>query len=172
MGYNVRDPSVLYNGQIYQMWFAASGDPAWEGGWQLGYAESTDGSNWTIPTNEPVIALGSGSSWKARGVIAPDVVFIGDTYHLWYSGRTDPYISDWRIGHATSPDGLTWSEDLNNPVFGLGSADEFASGRVAHPTVAISSAGYHLLYAGTRSDNLNVEQIGLATSKDGVRWLR
>lgn len=172
MSNSVRDPSVLYNGQIYQMWFSAAADINWQGGWQLGYAESADGHNWTIVANQPVISLGSGSSWKSRDVLAPDVLLIANTYHMWYSGRTNPQTSDWRIGHATSLDGVNWTEDLNNPIFGLGPSDGFASGRVAHPTLVLSSEGYHLWYAGSRLEDQNTWKIGLATSKDGVRWLR
>lgn len=86
---------------------------------------------------------------------------------MWYSGRSKTQPDDWRIGHATSSDGLVWTDDLNNPVFGLGAADGFASGRVSNPAVAVSSEGYHLWYSGGPG-----LQLGFATSRDGVRWLR
>ncbi|MCE7981589.1 MAG: hypothetical protein DYG89_10375 [Caldilinea sp. CFX5] len=171
MSYNLFFPSVIYNGESYQMWFAATGGVNWQDRWQIGYAESTDGYNWQIPSDQPVVSLGSASSWKSQAIISPDVVLIGNTYHMWYAGRTNPQIDDWRIGHATSPDGLTWTDDFNNPIFGLGAADGFASGQVANPSIALSGEGYHLWYSGARTGSPSA-QIGLATSKDGVRWLR
>ncbi len=171
MSYNLFYPSIIYNGESYQMWFAGTSGVNWQDSWQIGYAESRDGYNWQIPADQPVVSLGSASSWKSQTILTPDVLLIENTYHMWYAGRTNPQIEDWRIGHATSSDGLTWTDDLNNPVFGLGPVDGFASGHVANPTLAVSSEGYHLWYSGARPGSPNI-QIGLATSKDGVRWLR
>lgn len=87
-----------------------------------------------------------------------------------YSGRSRTQPDDWRIGHATSVDGLVWTDDLDNPVFGLGAADGFASGRVSNPVVAVSGEGYHLWYSGGQINSPS--ELGYATSRDGVRWLR
>ncbi len=167
MSYNLYYPSVLYHDGAYEMWFAGSGGKNWQDSWQIGHAVSDDGYNWRVSSNQPVISLGSSSSWKSQSTAAPDVILIEDTYHMWYSGRSKTQPDDWRIGHATSSDGLVWTDDLNNPVFGLGAADGFASGRVSNPAVAVSREGYHLWYSGGPG-----LQLGFATSRDGVRWLR
>ena len=44
-----------------------------------------------------------------------------DGFHMWYlgSGSMDDKIA-WRIGHATSPDGLNWTKSANEPVLDVG----------------------------------------------------
>lgn len=167
MSNSVRDPSVLVHDGIYSMWFSGSDGT----NWQLGYAESKDGHNWIVPTKKPVLSLGSSSSWKADGILAPDVLLVGNTFHMWYSGWNEQN-NIWRIGDATSTDGLTWTENLNNPTFGLGPADGFANGGVAHPVVLASREGYHLWYAGSQAGTSGEQQIGYAASKNGEKWLR
>ena len=153
------------------MWFAGVDNRNWQGSWQIGYAESKDGRDWSVITGKPVITLGSETSWKSNTLFAPDVLLIDNVYHIWFVGRTNVQTNDWRIGHATSFDGISWTEDINNPIFGLGPSDGFGSGGVAHPSVTVSSEGYHMWYSGFRA-RLPGQQIGLATSKDGTRWLR
>ena len=42
------------------------------------------------------------------------VIYDGSEYHMWYTGYG---VADLiRIGHATSPDGVTWTKDPLNPV--------------------------------------------------------
>ncbi len=53
-----------------------------------------------------------------RWIYVRFVVFDGSEFHMWYwlggsSGRN-------RIGHATSPDGVTWTKDPLNPVLDYG----------------------------------------------------
>ena len=50
-------------------------------------------------------------------VCLPCVVRDGDEYKLWcsgYDGKT------WRIGLATSRDGINWTKDHRNPVLVTG----------------------------------------------------
>ncbi len=37
-------------------------------------------------------------------------------YHLWYTGYNDVRSPNRSLGHATSPDGLTWTRDPANPI--------------------------------------------------------
>ncbi len=171
MSYNLYYPSVIYHDGAYEMWFAGSGGKSWQDTWQIGHAVSDDGYTWRVSSNQPVIGLGSSSSWKSQSTAAPDVILIDGTYHMWYSGRAKTQPDDWRIGHATSPDGLIWTDDLNNPVFGLGAADGFANGRVSNPAIAVSTEGFHLWYSAGQT-NSSSSELGYATSRDGVRWLR
>jgi len=45
------------------------------------------------------------------------VVRDGDEYKLWYSGYDG---KTWRIGLATSRDGINWTKDHRNPVLVTG----------------------------------------------------
>lgn len=52
------------------------------------------------------------------------------------------------IGHATSPDGLTWTKDPSNPVLTAGSAGNWDNPRVDCPTVIFDGDTFHMWYAG------------------------
>ena len=68
--------------------------------------------DWTkLP--EPVLEKGAPGSWESMGIGFPAVVFDDTIYHMWYGGISESGVA---IGHATSPDGLTWTKDPNNPV--------------------------------------------------------
>lgn len=49
---------------------------------------------------------------RERGWIA----FEDGAYHLWYTGYNDDRSPLRLLGHATSPDGLTWTRDPANPL--------------------------------------------------------
>ncbi len=58
----------------------------------------------------PVLARGPEGSWYAGSVEPGAVIFVDGAYHLFFNG-----IVDWpakvAVGHATSPDGITWTVD-------------------------------------------------------------
>jgi len=61
----------------------------------------------------PIIDLGPKGTFDSVLVCLPCVVRDGDEYKLWcsgYDGKT------WRIGLATSRDGINWAKDHRNPV--------------------------------------------------------
>ncbi|MFZ4663501.1 MAG: hypothetical protein ACOYNY_41230 [Caldilineaceae bacterium] len=68
MSDSIRHVSVVYDGYIYRMWYSATKDPNPNIAWQIGYAESTDGVDWKVLIDDPLISLGSDSSWKHQGV--------------------------------------------------------------------------------------------------------
>jgi predicted GH43/DUF377 family glycosyl hydrolase len=107
-------PSVIFDGVIYHMWYAGAdaGDV-----FHIGYATSADGLTWNEYNNNPVLYAGSPGSWE-EDVKDHIVVFDGTIFHMWYTGaHIYPY---YRIGYATSPDGITWTKtDSVNPVLDL-----------------------------------------------------
>jgi hypothetical protein len=67
---------------------------------------------WTKDTlNNPVLDPGPSGAWDDGSVAIPSILFEGNTYHMWYAGRS----SNQRIGYATSPDGITW-EKYDDPT--------------------------------------------------------
>ena len=109
------DPSVIKEGDIYRMWLS--------GGTGLGInnlllyqASSSDGLVWDIDST-PVLAPGSKGEWDDEKIETPMVIKVNSTYHLYYSGyKTGDGAGQYQIGHATSPDGINWTKDPNNPV--------------------------------------------------------
>ncbi len=83
-------------------------------------ATSNDGITWN---KQPklVLSLGPKGTWDEGSHAGPCVLKLPDGFHMWYlgSGPMDNKIA-WRIGHATSPDGLTWTKSSKEPVLDVG----------------------------------------------------
>ena len=100
----VLQPSVLFDGTEYQMWFAA-----WDGYAKMGYATSPYGAEWTKHESNPVMVVGPGGSWDDYRVTDPYVFINGTEYQMWYTAHDG---SKWRIGHATAVD-VCWDNDAD-----------------------------------------------------------
>ncbi len=75
--------------------------------------------HWEKHPDNPVLTPGSPGEWDEDCISPSSVIYYDSTYHMWYtSGRFDTI--PHRIGHATSPDGITWTKDTNNPVLDVG----------------------------------------------------
>jgi hypothetical protein len=104
------------------------------------------------PAN-PVLA---GGTWDVSRN-DPDVLHLPDgSWLMFYAGTDDlgPFDPAYRIGRATSPDGVTWTADPE-PLF---------EGRM--PSVLHEETGFRMWYAA----NDDWDGIRLATSADGVTW--
>ena len=91
-------------------------------------ATSRDGIRWERQPN-PVLPLGSEGGWDSSSHAGPCVLKIGDEFHMWYlgSGPRKGKIA-WRIGHATSSDGLKWKRSGSEPVLDIGKPGEWDGG--------------------------------------------
>jgi predicted GH43/DUF377 family glycosyl hydrolase len=153
---------IIYDNGIYKMWYTAVYNNAVASVW---YAESPDGKNWTTIGSQPVLTKGAPGSWDSYTVGATHVFKEGDTYKMYYNGFSGhPFQTSWKIGYATSPDGINWTK---------------------HPTPVIQESGLYYrpgMNAVIKKDNLyygffgysnstfTKYQIGLATSPDGINW--
>ncbi len=104
--------SVLFDGDVYQMWDTSSSGDIWWGTWAIGYATSTDGLSWT---RHPDPVLEATEPWEEDKVYSPEVVRIDENFVMWYSGlnMSAPGSS---MGYAVSPDGIHWAKWPGNPV--------------------------------------------------------
>ncbi|MCK5527117.1 MAG: hypothetical protein KAJ05_08205, partial [Candidatus Latescibacteria bacterium] len=158
----VSEPSVLYDGTVYRMWYVGyDGDHS-----RIGYATSADGVDWTKHASNPVLDAGAGGAWDDAGVSSPSVLVDGSGYHMWYSGYDGITM---RIGYATSTDGVDWTKHASNPVLDVGGNWAWDSEGVSSPSVLDDGTGYALFYTGSDGDHT---RIGYATSADGVVWNR
>jgi len=125
--------TIIVRDELYEMWYLGSrdigGSGDWE--WEIGYAESTDGFEWTRLT-EPVIE-------SDALLIAPLVLFDGSQYLMWYEvvegGGAEIY-------HAVSKDGIEWTDYWANPVL----VDQ--SRQYEYPNVLFNAdtGGYEMWY--------------------------
>ena len=106
--------------------------------------------------------------FDANGQADPSVIYDGPGHwQMWFDAYDG---SAWRaIGYATSTDGLSWTKvgagALPGPV---GSWDK---SYIHHPCVIKTAGTYYMYYAGHAANDTH-NNIGLATSKDGVSWTK
>jgi hypothetical protein len=129
-------------------------------------------ADWTKYAGNPVFGVGPSGSWDSSGVGTPSVLFKGGRYELWYSGHSGAN-SSYRIGFATSPDGVNWTRSEDNPVLTTGSPGAWDSGYVMVPHVVFHDGIYKMWFRGTDDPIYSAHAgIGYATSTDGVHWVK
>jgi hypothetical protein len=73
-------------------------------------------THWVPAREQPVFAGAGDDSWdqkiRERGWIGLE----DGTWHLWYTGYNPDRSPRKLLGHATSPDGFTWTRDPANPL--------------------------------------------------------
>jgi len=151
IGGGVISPSLLRVGSLYSMYYAT--------GASIMLATSADASNWT---NQGVaISAGLSGSTDSAAVAYEDVLFVGSTFHMWYSGSDPSGI--YSIHHAKSSDGKAWTPD----GVVISAASEGVSGSVYDPSVIWDGSQYSMWFS--HYDGAHT-WIRTATSSDGLSW--
>lgn len=130
----------------------------------------------------PVFQAGSGDAFDNRGVDFPNIVRVSDKiWHMYYTGwgtwAPKGRIAN-RTGLAISRDGgLTWKRASENPILDLGKPGEWDSGLTGSVFVSKQGPEWRMWYTAGRYNDETQPQpmtisIGLATSKDGIRWVK
>jgi predicted GH43/DUF377 family glycosyl hydrolase len=166
--FDVFNPFVIYNEDSvrYEMWFVGGGD-SYPYIYQIGYAVSYDGSDWTMPYSTPVLTATPGS-WDSVVVFSPMVIRENGQYKMWYAGGKDDFNN--KIGYATSPDGINWTKYADNPIL---SPDElWEKDAAGNHYVIHTESGYQMWYFGGINTWLSSGAIGYATSLDGITWVK
>jgi len=93
----------------------------------IGLMQSLDGLKFELLSDKPVLTKGDQGAWDQDAVSAPVLFATESGYEMLYigltrstSGRLNSYegFNVW-MGYATSPDGLSWTREPNNPVIQL-----------------------------------------------------
>ncbi len=154
---------VLFDGTTYHMWYSS-----WDSvNSRIGYATSPDGIAWTKNAENPVLDIGLPGSWDGSAVSRATVVYNESVYHMWYFGTDTSGV--YRLGYATSPDGIVWTKYINNPVMDVGLPGRWDDASIVNGDVIFTNSLYQLWYTGWDSTNL---RIGYATSPDGINWTK
>ncbi|MBR0670939.1 glycoside hydrolase family protein [Neoroseomonas soli] len=178
---------------LYRMYYTGNRAPQGSVTFAIGLATSPDGIRWAR-RNAPVLEAandwerpicaqpGDPSSCRMGGVLEPSVLHdaAAGLYRMWYVGLGEPSDSfrSFRIGHATSPDGVTWTRRAS-PVLALGPRGSWDEMWTSHVNVvADPGGGYHMFYFGSAPgdyrDGIEMQRgsIGHAYSADGITWER
>lgn len=92
---------------FYQMWYVGTEG---EGAWGVGYAVSSNGTDWEPhPANPLWTAPGGNGAWNKTQIDGLQVVWDdqNQTYMMIYQGYNIPK-SIWMMGVSTSEDGVDW----------------------------------------------------------------
>lgn len=158
---HVANPTVLFDGIIYKMWFTGfDGEHM-----RIGYANSPDGIHWEKCYENPVLNIGAWGENKNSDVWSPSVVFDGISYKMWFAS----FDGNMKIGYAQSSDGIHWEKNALSPALDLGNWGSWDDRGVWAPSVLLDGFEYRMWYSGWNGNNVG---IGYATSSDGINWKR
>ena len=169
-------PAVVRFAGRFHMWYTAG--PR-DSRYRICYATSEDGVRWQRQNGgRPVLGPGSQGKFDDRVVLHPAVVRDPrGLLHMWYNG-VGPQ-QDFRIGHATSRDGIKWErQNDGNAVLSPGKVSGRREIYVYNAMVLLENSVYRMWY----SSALDITPQGrfaphgsaivYAESRDGTNWIR
>jgi predicted GH43/DUF377 family glycosyl hydrolase len=142
------------------LYYYQAGEPQ-----QIGLARSRNGHQW-MRNGAPVLTTGPYGSWDESGIGDPYVIRASRGYYMFYLGMDRARRQ--RLGVAMSADGVSWYKLRSNPILEPGEYGAFDARGVGEPAVWTSRGYYWMLFTGR--DGGEVRRLGLARSRDGVRW--
>jgi predicted GH43/DUF377 family glycosyl hydrolase len=101
----------------------------------------------------------------SNGTFRESVLPNGSTFDMWYTVEVGSYLA---IGYAHSNDGISWSSS-QSPVLEHGTSGSWDSGGVYSPSV-VWNGSYYLMYFTGVQNTLSSRSIGMAYSRDAIRW--
>ncbi|MDH5536530.1 MAG: hypothetical protein OEZ08_13305, partial [Betaproteobacteria bacterium] len=177
-GADWNDPHVFKVGGQY--WMYASSNlgfpPTPASPVQIYRHTSTDATNWTLDPTTPVLAVTAGQ-WDEGSNETPAVVFFGGKYHMFWTGYPDAWPAldalNFRIGHATSTDGISWTKDASYVLGPSGVPGDFAEYIVGEPGPVVFNDTLYLYFTAVGVDaalGANLQVVGVIRSADGIAW--
>jgi hypothetical protein len=145
-------PFVMRDGGVWRMWYLSctewtvvDGKP--EARYLIRHAESNDGFEWRRPGSIAIDYL-----QPDEAIARPWVLKNATGYEMWYCYRSNrAYRTDstqsYRLGYATSLDGLSWTRRDEVPQL-LGASDGWDAEMLAYPAVANVGGRRCLFYNG------------------------
>lgn len=162
---SISGTSFMYDNGAYKAWFTG-----YDGYFmRIGYATSANGITWTV-NNSPVLNTGTTGTWDYLGVAFPSVIKDNGIYKMWFSGYDG---TTWRIGYATSSNGVNWTKysvnGVESVVLGVSGTGADTAGVYAQ-CVEKDQDVYKMYYTGINSSG--IQTINYATSMDGINWTK
>jgi len=127
---------------------------------------------WNDLPNNPILWQGNLGDWDEAGVAHPSVIERNGEILMYYSGFG---MAGERIGLAKSNDGKSFVKYSGNPVISPGVLGEWDSGGVDQPSIIYDGKQYVMAYRGWATGTGFTDthsQIGIATSHDGLNWIK
>jgi hypothetical protein len=176
------DPHVLKVSPEY--WMYASATELFDFPVRLYRLVSIDGSVWSLNPITPILADAPPGAWDAGGLETPAVVFFNGQYHLFYTAYPyevdDPLydVLDFRIGHAVSNDGISFTRVAGNPIVSPSGTDanpdnDWYAFIVGEPGPVVHKGELYLYFTAVGADaelGTSLQVIGLVRTIDGSIW--
>ncbi|HKK49845.1 MAG TPA: hypothetical protein VJ932_12170 [Alkalispirochaeta sp.] len=176
------DPHVLIDGDTFVIYASSPSNPdPGVNDVAIYRFTSADGKVWVLsPTN--TVLDNESTTWATTAVETPSVARFGDTYHMFFTGYagsgTDS--TNYRIGHATSTDGITFTPEDSPLISPSGTVTDFDGVVVAEPGAVVvgdelrvyfSAVGFHpdIDDAADGAGSI-VQTLGVIRSSDGSTW--
>jgi len=129
--------------------------------------------DWQKHKDAPVIALGPEGAFDDMHVFAPTVIREGSLYRLWYPGSRGTVAGRvFRIGLATSSDGVRFEKSPKNPVYSFGGAESIVTPTVLRNTdgTPIREDGKLRMWFTSVDFADSIHSLHDSVSADGVTW--
>ena len=131
---------------------------------------------WVRDRDVPAIALGQPGAWDDTHVFAPCVAFENGRYSMWYCGASGEVVDRvFRVGLATSGDGVRFERHADGPVFTFGDGRysvltptllRDADGRVCREDGALRM----WFAAADLTTKGGIHRLHETRSEDGIHW--
>jgi hypothetical protein len=123
------------------------------------------------------VVVGGSDAWDRGGNETPAVVEFGGKYHLFYTGYPGAHGTesafDFRLGHATSADGVTWTKDVAPILAPSNPSTTFFQYVIGEPAPVVFNQKLWLYFTAVGVDaelSNTLQVIGVISSDDGVSW--
>lgn len=108
------------------------------------------------------------ASWDSDYTTNPKVVLVGNTFRMWYDGSLAGVTG---IGYASSIDGVTWTK-YPTAILTHGDVGSWDSSQVSLGSVIWNGTAFLMWYRASNADTFPNGAVGLATSADGISWMK
>jgi predicted GH43/DUF377 family glycosyl hydrolase len=166
----INDPLIvpdIQNPHQLLMFFTGMAAPVATGKFSIGLATAdiTNPYCWTEYPSNPVFSPSSKGHWDDWWIWATSCHIINNQYYLFYIGLSEKKKSNYKIGLATSPDGLHWTQiNKGKPILSP-SKDEV---HIAYPSLIHENNTWYMFYQWR--DRNGPAGVRLATHRDGTEW--
>lgn len=152
-------PDVVYlpEQHTFRMWYTGFSGPLAA----IGLASSPDGIHWQKEGTGPVLTI-------PPGVIAPEVVYNGRKYSMYFARLSFRNGMQTRICRAESEDGVNWTniQDVLRPEA------RWEGNRLMRPNISYFEGRMHLFYCAQKGSQWRIgEAVAEATFVSSGRWV-
>ncbi len=134
---------------------------------------------WTRRERPILSALTTKQAWAKVTLYSPHVIRMNGVYKMWYVGNASATRRpDLVIGYATSRDGIDWTPYKQNPILTLKDLPWGSFWQTPCVRYDADERVYKMWFTSLSDTKTNdegrlisgVQQLGYATSDDGIRW--